>query len=249
MTPLLEVRSLRVVHRRPWSLRPPTVAVDEVDLVVRGGEVVGLVGESGCGTTSLLRAACGLVPRAGGSVRLLGVDPAIAGRPPPRAQLLVQDAAAALNPRLTVEGWLRESARVHQPDHPERVEAALAAYGLVHRRDALPGALSGGDQRRVGLAALSLAEPRIVLADEPTAGLDAARKGELLDQLLGERAPDRALVLVTHDLLLARRVCSRLVFLHAGRVVEDVAIDALADVQSAPARRLCRAGGILPEPR
>lgn len=246
--PLVRVRGLRVEHHRPWSWRPATVAVAGVDLDVHGGEVVGLVGESGCGKTSLVRAVCGLLPRAAGEVRLCGVDPARAGRPPAKAQLLVQDARAALNPRLSVEAWLAESARVHAGGEPAVVERALARYGLTGRRAALPAALSGGETRRVTLAALSIADPHVVFADEPTAGLDAARKAELLDLLTELRGPDRAIVMVTHDLLLARHACTRLVFLHAGHVVDDVPAHALSTVRSEPALRLCAAGGVLGAP-
>lgn len=241
---LVDLEELRVVHRRAWSLQRPVVAVDGVTLQVRGGEIVGLIGESGCGKTSLVRAACGLLRREGGRVSLLGVDPAIAARPPRRAQLLVQDAGAALNPGLSAQEWLAESARVHRPGGPDAGAEALATAGLSHRATALPAELSGGEQRRLTLAALSLADPLVTFADEPTAGLDAARKAELLDALAARHGPDRALVLITHDVLLARHICTRLVFLHEGRVVDDVSTSNLAEARSAPARRLLAAAGI-----
>ncbi|GDX81134.1 ABC transporter ATP-binding protein [Deltaproteobacteria bacterium] len=241
---LLDLQDLRVVHRRAWSLQPPVVAVNAVTLQVRGGEIVGLIGESGCGKTSLIRAASGLLRRDGGRVSCLGVDPAIAARPPPRVQLLVQDAGAALNPELSVEAWLAESARVHRPGSTDAARQALTQAGLGHRASALPAALSGGEQRRLTLAALSLADPLLTFADEPTAGLDAARKAELLDALIARHGPDRALVLITHDVNLARHICTRLVFLHDGRVVDDVSTSNLDDARSAPARRLLAAAGI-----
>lgn len=243
---LLDLQELRVVHRRAWSLQPAVVAVDGVSLQVRGGEIVGLIGESGCGKTSLVRAASGLLRREGGRVSCLGVDPAIASRPPRRAQLLVQDAGAALNPGLSVEAWLAESARVHRPGSPGAADEALNAAGLGHRAGALPAKLSGGEQRRLTLAALSLADPLLTFADEPTAGLDAARKAELLDTLTARHGPDRALILITHDVLLARHICTRLVFLHEGRVVDDVSASNLHEATSAPARRLLAAAGLTP---
>jgi len=242
---LCELRALRVVHRRPWSFAPPVVAVDGVDLTVRGGEIVGLVGESGCGKTSLVRAACGLLPRESGSVRVLGIDPAAARRPPPGVQLVVQDANAALNPRLPIGEWVAESAQLHRPGEPAAAAEALAQAGLTARAAALPHQLSGGEKRRVTLATLGLAHPALVFADEPTSGLDAARKADFLDALARTAGPDRALVLVTHDLLLARRACTRLVFLHAGRIVDDVPVGRLGTVTSAPARRLLAAAGLL----
>lgn len=243
---LVDLRELRVVYRRAWSRQAPVVAVDGVTLQVRGGEIVGLIGESGCGKTSLIRAACGLARRSGGQVSLLGVDPAVRARPPRRAQLLVQDAGAALNPGLTVQKWLEESARVHCAGNPTAVAEALGAYGLGHRATAYPAGLSGGEQRRLTLAALSLADPLVIFADEPTASLDAARKAELLDALVARHGPDRALVLITHDVGLARHICTRLVFLHNGRVVDDVSTSNLAAATSAPALRLLAAAGISP---
>ena len=241
--PLISLRNLTVTHRRAWSFQPPVVAVNGVTLEVRAGEIVGLIGESGSGKSSLVRAACGLLKRDGGDVILLGVDPAHRGRPPRRAQLLVQDAAASLNAALTAREWLAESARVHRPTDPEAAQIALQTYGLEARGDALPHEMSGGEQRRLTLAALSLADPLVVFADEPTAGLDAARKAELLDALKASHRPDGALVLVTHDVLLARHLCSRLVFLHAGRIVDDIPTSQLERATSPSARRILTAAG------
>ena len=245
MTPLCSLTGVSVVYRRPWSGEAPKRALTDINLTIHAGESVGLVGESGCGKTTLVRVACGLVRRESGDVCTLGVDPAHTGGPPARAQLLVQDAAAALNPGLRVREWLAESARVHRPGDRDAGARALAAYGLGHRADAYPDALSGGEKRRVALAALSLADPLIVFYDEPTAGLDAARTAELLELLQSRRGADRAVVMVTHDLLLARHLCTRVVFLHAGRVVEDVPSAELPSVTEPSARRLCIASGLL----
>ncbi len=241
--PLVSLRNLTVTHRRAWSFQPPVVAVDGVNLEIHGGEIVGLIGESGSGKSSLVRAACGLLQRESGEVTVLGVDPAIRRRPPPRAQLLVQDAAASLNAALTAREWLAESARVHRPTDPDAAPRALRAYGLEHRRDALPHEMSGGERRLLTLAALSLADPLVVFADEPTAGLDAARKADLLEALKASHRPDGALVLVTHDVLLARHLCSRLVFLHAGRIVDDLPTSELERATSPSARRILTAAG------
>ncbi len=246
MSVLCAAVGLSVEYRRPLSWAPPVLAVAEVSLTLRAGERVGLVGASGCGKTSLVRALCGLAPRSAGRVDLLGVDPAIARRPPRGVQLLLQDAGASLNPGLTVREWLVESASVHRPGEAQAVDEVLARYGLAHRAGALPQALSGGEQRRVTLAALTLASPRLVFADEPTAGLDAARKADALTLLLDHAGPDRALVLVTHDLLLASHACTRLVFMHAGRLVGDAPIEELSSVQHPAARALLHSSHLLP---
>lgn len=235
-TPLLETRALRKVYRRPFG-GPTTTAVDGVDLAVLPGEVVGLIGESGCGKTSLVRTALGLLRRDGGEARVLGQDPErLSGRAVRdlhrRAQLLLQDPGASLNPGLTVRQTLRESARLHRPGHPGAVDEALARVDLVHRADAWPHELSGGEKRRATLGQLWIADPVLTVADEPTAGLDAARKGDLLDLLLLRRGPDRAYVLISHDLPLVLYACTRVVVLAGGR-----AVDAFAPAELDPARR------------
>lgn len=219
---LLSLESLVVEHTTGrFPFRSRVRAVDGVNLQVCAGERLALVGPSGCGKTSLLRAACGLYRVASGRALILGVDPAAARRPPRGVQLLFQDPKASLHPRQTVHQALLESATLHRPGEANVVEETLLVTDLTHRKNAFPSELSGGEQRRVGLARLLLAQPRLTLADEPTAGLDAARKTALLDQLLARQAENTALVLVTHDPAVARYACTRIVTLAQGRVVND----------------------------
>ena len=221
-SPLLKVESLVVDHyvgRVPF--RRAVRAVNGVSLHIEAGERVAIVGPSGCGKTSLLRAACGLYPVASGRSLLLGSDPAPRRRPPRGVQLLFQDAGASLHPGQTVRETLAESAQLHQPGVANAVRDALFATELSHRADARPEALSGGEKRRVSLARLLLARPRLTLADEPTAGLDAARKADLLNLLLSRLGPENAIVLVTHDLAVARYACTRIVTMEAGEIVAD----------------------------
>ncbi|MFZ5475514.1 MAG: ATP-binding cassette domain-containing protein [Myxococcota bacterium] len=249
MSPLLDLRGLRKVYRRPFS-RVSTVAVDGVDLRVSPGEVVGLIGESGCGKTSLARTALGLLRRDAGEVRVLGQDPHVLRGEAlralrRRAQLLLQDPGASLNPGLTVRETLEESRRAHRPDDAAIVDEALARVDLAHRAKARPHELSGGEKRRATLAQLWIADPFLTVADEPTAGLDAARKAELLDLLLARRGPDRAFVLISHDLPLVLYACTRVVVMDRGRVVDDFDPRALAPASLSDAtRRLLEASGM-----
>jgi len=240
----LRVRGLVKRYRRPGLLGarrrgPPAVA--GVDLDVGLGEVVGIIGESGSGKTTLIRAALGLLPFEAGEVTLLGEPLRGLSRAQLRAhrrrfQLLFQDPTSMLNPGLTVRAHLRESARLHRPDRdPEPlVEETAALVGIDHRLDAFPRHLSGGERRRVGLARLLVADPVLLVADEPTAGLDAALKAELIDLVLARRGAERAFLLVSHDLPLMAYACDRLVVMYAGRVIERFPVSSLGTPRHHP---------------
>lgn len=204
-----------------------TVTVlENVSLVLEAGVVTGLVGESGSGKTTLLRAAMGLVPLAAGSVALGGVAVARLAQDRRRfaatAQMLPQDAAGSLSPRLTVRALLEEPGRIQGRDTWPSVVALMAMLGLppvlLGRR---PHQLSGGQARRVAaVRALSL-EPRVLLADEPTAGLDVSVQGGLLNVLLDQqRALRQTLVVSSHNLNVVRRISTALVVMVLGEVVE-----------------------------
>lgn len=258
VAPLLHLRGLRKHYGGSFG-GPPMVAVAGVDLDVFPGEVVGLIGESGCGKTSLVRAALGLLRRDGGIVRVLGQDPGELGGAAltalrRRAQLLLQDPGASLNPGLSLRDALAESARVHRPDAPAAAQDALARMGLSHRAHARPHELSGGERRRATLAMLWLADPELTIADEPTAGLDAARKAEVLDLLLERRRPGAGFLLISHDLPLVLYACTRVVVMCGGRLVDaftpaELTQGALATTPRHPlTRRLLWAAGMIAEP-
>ena len=224
---LLAVEGLSVTFRGAAGRVP---AVVDVDLVVAASEVVGLVGGSGAGKSTVARAVAGLERVASGRIRFDGVDLTdLRGAARRRARrglhLVFQDPYASLPPTLPVGRIVAEPLVIHRlGDREARVHDALGAVHLppgryLHR---YPHQLSGGEHQRVAFARALVTEPRLVLADEPTQMLDASLRAEIADLLEELRARRGVAVLhITHDLALAQRSCDRLVVLRAGRVVEQ----------------------------
>lgn len=209
--------------------RPVPRILDDVALSIGGRETVGLVGESGSGKTTLARSLVGMVRKAAGSIRFEGreVGAAAEWRALRReTAILFQDPVGSLSPRLTVGYLITEPFIIHGrrlEDRAAKAEALLDLVGLppaIARR--YPHELSGGQARRVGVArALALA-PKLVVADEPTAGLDMSVQGGVLNLMddMRERL-GLSYLIVTHNLATIRHAADRLVILYLGRVVEE----------------------------
>ena len=244
---VLSLRDLRVTFSGPTTGRPVR-AVDGVDLDVMAGEVVALVGESGCGKTTLVRAVVGLEPIASGTIV---VDGATVGRRQSqlrrlrrRVQMIFQDPSGALNPRRTVFDAVAEGLRIHRVrgDESTLVGEALSAAGLrpaARYVDRYPHELSGGQRQRVLIAGAMALQPTLLLADEPVASLDASIRGEILAVM--RRFVDESgvsIVAVTHDLGLAWNIADRVAVMYLGRIVE---IGPTEQVLSAPRHPYTRA--------
>jgi len=230
MTPVLHLANLSV--DLPGSgflsrLRLPVLC--DVSLSVARGESVALVGESGSGKTTLARAVMGLQPTSGGTIAFEGEavgDRHGLARLRRAASMMFQDATASLSPRLTVGYLVTEPLRIHGqplPDPDRLARDLLATVGLppamAHR---YPHELSGGQARRVGVARALALRPRLVIADEPTAGLDVSVQAEVLNLMADLRADiGLAYLIITHNLALVRHVADRVVVLYLGRVVEE----------------------------
>jgi oligopeptide/dipeptide ABC transporter ATP-binding protein len=205
-------------------------AVDGVSLEVVPGEVLALVGESGSGKTTLIRAIQGLQATSAGSVEFPSAGRHGGGgrgrRPRRDVQMVFQDPTGALNPRQTIYEIVAEGLRIRRErgDEATQVANALARAGLrpaerfVHR---YPHEISGGQRQRVVIAGAMVMEPRLLLADEPVASLDASIRGEILS--LMRSLVDEAglsIIAVTHDLGLAWNIADRIAVMYLGRIVE-----------------------------
>ncbi|WP_336660375.1 ABC transporter ATP-binding protein [Leucobacter sp. USHLN153] len=233
--PLIEVTDAVVSYRVKGKGR--FVAVHGVDLDVHPGEIVGIVGESGCGKSSLARALVGINRLSGGSIRFLGEDvtPLPIRRRPARLvplQMVFQDPYASLNPRRRIVQQLEEvwnsaaRARGDALGMEERladITDVLERVGLdPELRNRYPHALSGGQRQRIAIAKALLAKPKVIVADEPISALDASSQkhvGELLRRLVDDL--QIGMVIISHDLAVVATIADRTAVMRAGVFVEQ----------------------------
>jgi oligopeptide/dipeptide ABC transporter ATP-binding protein len=238
MRKLLKVRDLRVRYRVAGGMaslfnrnRPSYVdVVHGVSLDVARGETLAIVGESGSGKTTLAMALCGLAPVLDGEVYFDGAIVPTSKHQylqPDRRRisLMLQDPVGSLSPRMTVRRLLGEPFRIHSglSDDPDR--SALELLSMVGLSadfaDRYPHQLSGGQARRVGLARALAAKPDLLIADEPTAGLDVSIQGEVLNLLTDlQQELGLGIVIITHNLNIVRHVAKHMAIMYLGRFLE-----------------------------
>lgn len=219
---------------RAASVRFPNGAraLDGIELDLARGIVTGLVGESGSGKTTLSRVLAGRQPLTAGAAQLDGKDPARHPAIARLAQLLLQDAPGSLSPRMTIRALLQEPIAIHRLDRAAalaRLASLLDRLGLnPDLLDRYPHQLSGGQARRVAVARALLLQPTLLIADEPTAGLDLSVQGELLN-LLQCLHTDLGLTLLiaSHNLGVIRRIAHTTIVMYLGQIVEHAPTAAL----------------------
>ncbi|EIE51530.1 peptide ABC transporter ATP-binding protein [Salipiger aestuarii] len=260
---LLTVDALRVIYpiKRGWPV-PGThrlTAVDGVGFSVDTGEALGIVGESGCGKSTVARAILRLVEPSAGKVVFAGVD--IARLPlrrmrhlRPKLQMIFQDPAASLSPRMRIGAALAEAIRVHDIAKGnainDLVRNALDEVGLPPNSvDRYPHEFSGGQKQRIGIARALVLSPDLIIADEPVSALDVSVQAQILN-LMARLKAERgiAFVFISHDLGVVRHFCERTSVMYLGQVIESGATRAIFDAPAHPYTRLLRSVSPVPDP-
>ena len=205
-------------------------AVDDVSLTLREGETLGLVGESGCGKTTLARSLLRLIEPTGGTIRFRGVDITHASRRALRPlrremQMVFQDPYASLNPRRRVVQIVGQPLRLHGVPRDEiepRVRDLLDRVGLrPEHLNRFPHEFSGGQRQRIGIARALALEPRLIVLDEPVSALDVSVQAQIIN-LLDDLQEEFGLsyLFVAHDLSVVRHVSDRIAVMYLGKVME-----------------------------
>ncbi|HWI84222.1 ABC transporter ATP-binding protein [Ramlibacter sp.] len=252
--PLLQVGNLRIGFGRRGAEQ---LAVDGVSFRLDAGEVLGIVGESGCGKSVTALSLLGLVPDppgrvVGGSIRLrgrelVGLDEAALNQVRGKdVSMIFQEPMTALNPLFTVGEQIGETLRVHERlgrrEAKGRALALLRKVGISHpehRIDQYPHELSGGMRQRVMIAIALACGPQVLIADEPTTALDVTIQAQILALLRDlQRELGMGVVLITHDLGVVAQVVDRVIVMYAGRIVEEGSVRSVFEQPSHPYTRL-----------
>jgi len=242
VTPLLEVRGLTkhfpVRGGVFMRTRGRVHAVDDVSFSVAPGETLGLVGESGCGKSTVGKAVLRLIQPTAGQVLFEGRDVTKMDRATLRgwrreAQIVFQDPSESLNARHSVGRILEEPFVIHRVGTPaerrRRVSALLERVGLpTSAADRFPHEFSGGQRQRIGIARAIALEPKLIVCDEAVSALDVSIQSQILNLLLDlQRDMNLAIVFIAHDLAVVRHVSDRVAVMYLGRIVETASAEAI----------------------
>ena len=245
--PLLDVQNLDVAFGKR---RTRTQVIDSVDLRVRPGEVVGLIGESGSGKSTIARAVLGLAPVETGEIRVAG-EP-VTGfsgsqwrdfRRRGVVQYVFQDPLRSLNPDVLIGDSISEPLRISGGLSKGEITASVHAQAAQVRLaeqllDRYPGEVSGGQRQRAAIARALICKPKLIILDEPASALDAATRVQVLDMLISLRSESVGLLYISHDIGSVAGITDRIYVLYRGRVVEQGTTRTVATAPEHPYTRL-----------
>ncbi len=259
MTCAIEVRDIRREFQQGSGMMArgsPVRAVDGVTLLVRAGDVLGVVGESGCGKSTLARLITGLLPPSSGEVLVDGRSLAGMDRRE-RARLIqpvFQDPFSSLNPRKRVRDIvglpLLAQGELPRPRREDRVMAMLARVGISSDMAArTPAQLSGGQRQRVAIARALVLHPRIVVCDEPTSALDVSVQAQILNLLVDLRQEfGLTYLFISHNLAVVEHIATEVAVMYLGRVVEQAPARDLFRSPAHPYTKALLASVLTPDP-
>ena len=239
-----------------FSPRRTLHAVNGVDLVIRRGDVLGIVGESGCGKSTLARMLLGLTAASSGTITLDGADIRVLGRKAVarRVQPVFQDPYSSLNPRREIAAIVALPLEVHgigtATERRARSIEMLERVGLPARyADNTPGQLSGGQRQRVAIARALVMQPEIVICDEPTSALDVSVQAQILNLLMDLRREfGLTYVFISHNLAVVEHIASQVAVMYLGKVVEQADTATLFTAPRHPYTQALLASVLTPEP-
>jgi oligopeptide/dipeptide ABC transporter ATP-binding protein len=268
VTPLLEVEGLRKIFTltgpKTWAARlrgerPAVRAIDGVSFAIAKGETLGLVGESGCGKSTIARCLLRVIEPTTGSIRFAGKEVTALDRRQLRStrramQMVYQDQTGALNPRLSARRTIEEPLRLHFKMTPaerrERLKAVIAEVGLeADLAERYPHELSGGQRQRVNIARAIAPHPSFIVLDEPTSALDASLRSRII--LLLEALQKRltlTFLFISHDIATVKYLAHRIAVMYLGVIVEEADSASLFAAPRHPYTRALLSSVPVPDP-
>lgn len=239
---LLQTQDLSLTYGGTASQKKSTAAVASVNLDLRSGEVLGIVGESGCGKSSLAKLLLGLLAPSSGKILLNGrnYDELARGERARRMQPVFQDPYSSLNPRKTISQIVGLPLDVHagltKRERDIQVAEILTLVGLSSGYlQRLPSELSGGQRQRISIARALILKPQIVICDEPTSALDVSVQAQILNLLISLRKEfGLAYIFISHNLAIVEHIADRVAVMRSGHIVESGSVSDIFDRPSHP---------------
>ena len=238
VSPILEVEDIEVEFSAnqqflfPWQQKKFIKAVDGVSFTLQEGETMGIVGETGCGKSSLARAIIKMIPIKSGKVfwrgeNIINFNKSKTQKIRKEVQMIFQDPLASLNPRMNIGEIIPEPLRTHFPkmtsnDLKSQVREMMEKVGLLPNLiNRYPHEFSGGQCQRIGIARALILKPKLIICDEPVSALDVSIQGQIINLLKSiQNELKLSLIFITHDLSIAKHISDNIMVLYFGKSVE-----------------------------